>query len=677
MRASAPAVCILFVGACQSISETDSTFSSEQIDASSYTEARREAWSARRAVRLPIRWHPDGSACWIGGAVDQSFGLNGIDLQKNPPDTSSTRARQRPIRGRQFDTSTSPDGLWKAVSRNGNIFLEGVDDERSQVVTSEGTSVLKYGTASWVYGEELDVQEAMWWRGDSQGLVYYRFNESDVPQYPLTRDMTSTRPRLTTEAYPKPGDPNPVADLECFDLATGERWLLPTQPSQTNDEPWYIFGVTPHREHEMLFHRTDRRQQIWELVWVDLSTRTSRVVLSETQSCWHENNPQRRFLSDGITFLHQSQQSGWLAWQLCSLDPNTDPVSLTPPGLVAGDIVSLDESSRRLRFMGANQPNFPLHQQLFEVPFDGSSLTCLTPDPGHHSISHAPVGNAFVATHQSVEMAPEIRLHATNDEVHVLHSRSSFDQHSRLAKSELVSTKVGDTQIYGVLHLPVGHGDGPFPLLVDVYGGPHSRGFDPRFEPVRGENILGIATLKIASRGTTGQSKAFQNDVYGKLGQVDLGDQAALAAAISRRPDIDNERLGIFGFSYGGYMSALGLIKHPDVFRFGVSGAPVVDWRYYDSIYTERYMGLLSDNEPGYDAGSCMTHVSKDAIGKMLLIHGAVDDNVHVSNAFALMDSLHEEQHPFELMIYPEAGHGLPRDGSRRMWDFLLRHCFP
>ena len=677
MRPSVAANFILLLGACQSVPERHPVLPPEKPDASSYSQARSDAWSERRAVRPPIRWHPDGSACWIGGAVDQSFALDGAVIEIEPPERPSSRSRQAPSRGRQLDSSISPDNAWKAVSRDGNIILEGVDTERWQVVTVEGTNVLKYGTASWVYGEELDVQEAMWWRGDSQGLVYYRFDESNVPQYPLTLDMTSTRPTLSTEAYPKPGDPNPLADLEYFDLETGERWLLPTQPDNADGDPWYIFGVTPHRDHELLFHRTDRRQQTWELVWVDMSSRRSRVVLSESQSCWHENNPERRFLSDGTTFLHQSQQSGWLGWQLCSLDPNIDPIALTPPGLVAGEIVHLDESSRRMRFLGSNQPKFPLHQQMFEVQLDGSGLTCLTPEPGHHVISHAPMGGAFVATHQSVQMPPEIRLHSSPSVVHVLHPRSCFDESSRLARAELVSTMVGDDEIFGVLHLPVGQGAGPFPLLVDVYGGPHSQGFDPEFKPVRAENLLGIATLKIASRGTTGQSKAFQNDVYGKLGQVDLGDQAALSAAVARRVDIDQKRVGIFGFSYGGYLSALGLLKHPDVFRFGVSGAPVVDWRYYDTIYTERYMGLLSENEAGYDAGSCLTHVSDGDIGKMLLIHGAADDNVHVANAFALMDRLHQEQQPFEVMIYPKAGHGLPRDGSRRMWGFLLRHCFP
>ncbi|MEL7073989.1 MAG: DPP IV N-terminal domain-containing protein, partial [Planctomycetota bacterium] len=427
MKASVAASVILLLGACQSISKRDSDLPLENPDASSYFQAQSAAWSARRAVRPPIRWHSDGLACWIGGAVDRSFGLDGVVLEMKPPDSPSRSSRRAPSRGRQLDASTSPDNVWKAVSRNGNILLEGVDSERRQVVTVEGTGVLKYGTASWVYGEELDVQEAMWWRGDSQGLVYYRFDESGVPTYPLTLDMTSTRPTLSTEAYPKPGDPNPVADLEYFDLETGERWLLPTQPAQADGDPWYIFGVTPHREHEFLFHRTDRRQQTWELVWVDLSTRDSRVVLSETQSCWHENNPQRRFLSDGTRFLHQTQQSGWLGWVLCSLDPEIKPIALTPPGLVAGDIVHLDESTHCLRFLGANQPALPLHQQLFEVQLDGSGLNCLTPEPGHHVISHAPLGTAFVATHQSVEMAPEIRLHASGGDVHILHPRSSFD----------------------------------------------------------------------------------------------------------------------------------------------------------------------------------------------------------------------------------------------------------
>ena len=677
MRPSVTTGFTLLLAACQSIPESVPTFSSETVDASSYSQAKSAVWSTLRAVRPPIRWYPDGSACWVGGSIDHSFALDGSVLQEEPPEPPSRRSRKSPTRGRQLVSSISPDNLWKAVSRNGNIFLEGEDTERSQVVTTEGTNAVKYGTASWVYGEELDVQEAMWWRGDSQGLVYYRFDESDVPTYPLTLEMTSTRPKLSTEAYPKPGDPNPVADLEYFDLETGLRWLIPTQPENVDGDPWYIFGVTPHREHELLFHRTDRKQQTWELIWVDLVSRDSRVVLSETQSCWHENNPQRRFLSDGTRFLHQSQQSGWLGWQLCSLDPRVDPIALTPPGLVAGDIAHVDEDSQRLRFLGANQPAFPLHQQLFEVRLDGSGLTCLTPEPGHHAISHSPVGNAFVATHQSVEMPPEIRLHSPDGSVHVLHPRSSFDESSRTAKSQLVSTMVGDTAIFGVLHLPVGQGEGPFPLLIDVYGGPHSRGFEPRFVPVRAENLLGIATLKIASRGTTGQSKAFQDGVYGKLGQVDIDDQAALAAAVSQRPDIDARRIGIYGFSYGGYMSALGLIKHPDVFRFGVSGAPVVDWRYYDSIYSERYMGLLSENPDGYDAGSCLKILSDAEIGKMLLIHGAVDDNVHVANAFALMDRLHQEQHPFDVMIYPNVGHGLTRDGSRRMWNFLLGHCFP
>ena len=677
MRPSVAASLILLLNACQSVPDRNPVLPLKKPDASSYSQARSDAWLARRAVRPPIRWHPDGSACWIGGAVNQSFHVDGSIHQEPLPDLPSTSPRKRPMRGRQLDTSTSPDGIWTAVSHCGNILLEGVDSQRSQVVTTEGTDVLKYGTASWVYGEELDVQEAMWWRGDSQGLVYYRFDESNVPQYPLTLDMTSARPTLSTEAYPKPGDPNPLADLEYFDLETCERWLLPTQPDNADGDPWYIFGVTPHRDHEFLFHRTDRRQQTWELVWVDLSSRRSRVVLSESQSCWHENNPKRRFLSDGTTFLHQSQQSGWLGWQLCSLDPHIDPIDLTPPGLVAGDIVHLDESSHRIRFLGSNQPKFPLHQQMFEVQLDGSGLTCLTPEPGHHVISHAPVGGAFVATHQSVHMPPEIRLHSSHGDVHVLHPRSSFDESSRQSRAELVSTMVGDDEIFGVLHLPIGQGPGPFPLLVDVYGGPHSQGLDPEFNPIRAENLLGIATLKIASRGTTGQSKAFQNAAYGKLGQVDLGDQASLTAAVARRVDIDQERVGIYGFSYGGYLSALGLLKHPDVFRFGVSGAPVVDWRYYDTIYTERYMGLLSENEAGYNAGSCLTHISQGDIGKMLLIHGAVDDNVHVGNAYALMDRLHQEQQPFEVMIYPTAGHGLPRDGSRRMWSFLLRHCFP
>ena len=213
MRPSVAASFMLLLGACQSIPERDPAISLEKPDASSYSQAQSAAWSARRAIRPSVRWHPDGSACWIGGAVDKSFGLDGAVLELEPPDTPPSTSRQAPKRGRQLDTSISPDKVWKAVSRNGNILLEGVDTERWQVVTAEGEGVLKYGTASWVYGEELDVQEAMWWRGDSQGLVYYRFDESGVPTYPLTLDMTSTRPTLSTKPIQSPVIPIPSPTL--------------------------------------------------------------------------------------------------------------------------------------------------------------------------------------------------------------------------------------------------------------------------------------------------------------------------------------------------------------------------------------------------------------------------------------------------------------------------------
>ena len=668
---------VLILAGCTAQSRVPEITSVNPPNSSDYFLAQRTSWSDRRDARVPVRWFSDGSACWIGGGVDRIFNLQGHASLGEPPEPDSRTERRRPARGRQLDSAPSPDGSWVSVSENNNIVLRGVDSDRSQVVTTEGTDLIKYGTASWVYGEELDVEEAMWWRGDSQGIVYYRFDDTDVPQYPLTVNMTSVRPQLSTEAYPKPGDPNPLADLEHFDLESGERWILPTQPELEPDEPWYIYGVTCHGDHELLFHRTDRRQQRWELVWVDLLKKVTRVVLSEFQPCWHENNPDRRFLSDGVRFIHQSQQSGWMGWQLCSLTPGVSPVALTPPGMVAGEIVSLNEQDGRMRFVASAQPDLPLHQQLFEVALDGTGLRCLSPEAGHHVITHAPAGDAFVAAHQSIGTPPEIRLHCGNGDVHTLVARpTSLDADATSPIAQLVSTTIDGVEIFGVLHLPAGHGGGPFPLLVDVYGGPHSLGFNPRYQLARPENSLGIATLKIASRGTTGQSKGFQDAVYEQLGTVDLGDQAALAAHVAARPDIDESRVGIYGFSYGGYLSALGLLKHPEVFRFAVSGAPVVDWRYYDSIYTERYMGLPDENPDGYQNGSCLEHVNAP-IGPLLLIHGAVDDNVHVSNAFALMDLLQQKRYPFEFMLYPRSGHGLPQDGSRRMWDFLLRQCFP
>jgi dipeptidyl-peptidase 4 len=212
-----------------------------------------------------------------------------------------------------------------------------------------------------------------------------------------------------------------------------------------------------------------------------------------------------------------------------------------------------------------------------------------------------------------------------------------------------------------------------YPLVIDVYGGPLSQSVRNRFVPAMPACEYGFMIAEMDNRGTTNRGKAFESAAYLKRGDIDLKDQADGARILGQRSYIDENRVGIYGHSYGGYMAALALLKYPDVFHVAVAGGTVTDWRNYDSIYTERFMRTPAENEEGYDAGSCLKHANR-LKGKLLLLHGMVDDNVHPSNAWQLVDELHKLKKPFEMMFYPNAGHGIGGNAADVRWDFLRKH---
>jgi dipeptidyl-peptidase-4 len=248
-----------------------------------------------------------------------------------------------------------------------------------------------------------------------------------------------------------------------------------------------------------------------------------------------------------------------------------------------------------------------------------------------------------------------------------------------LTGGELFSFRAddGETDVYGVLYTPA-HFDPQkkYPLIVSVYGGPASRGLRNTFRLADPYCEFGFLIARIANRGTTARGKAFESATYLRLGEVDIQDQADGVRTLCERPYVDASRVGIYGHSYGGYMSALALLKYPDVFHVGVAGAPVTDWKNYDTIYTERYMRTPQENPDGYQAGSCLTHAKK-LKGKLLLLHGLVDDNVHPANTWQLADALQRENRLFDMMIYPTSKHGLGRGSSTRRWRYLHRHLAP
>ena len=283
-----------------------------------------------------------------------------------------------------------------------------------------------------------------------------------------------------------------------------------------------------------------------------------------------------------------------------------------------------------------------------------------------------------MATREQFDVAPSTAVYdMQGNEIAVLAKgdRAAAEE-LHLAPPELFSFQStdGSTTLYGTLHKPSNFDPNKkYPLLIDVYGGPSSAGLNNRYDAVNPICELGFLVAKIGNRGTVARGKAFESVTYMKLGGPDLDDQAEGVRFLAKRPYVDGGRVGIFGHSYGGYMSALAVLKYPDVFHVAVSGAPVTDWKNYDTIYTERYMRTPQENGDGYANGACMKYAGQ-LQGKLLLVHGLIDDNVHPSNTWQLGKALHAANRRFDMMIYPEFQHGVGSTYSQLRWEYFYRH---
>ncbi|MEE2896032.1 MAG: DPP IV N-terminal domain-containing protein [Planctomycetota bacterium] len=633
----------------------------------------------------------DTHAYWLSPEGWRKVALEGGEVSEADATALPSRPRgdarrgnrgPRPARGRQLTESPSPDGAWTAVHEDHNVVLRA-EDGTELPVTTDGTEAFRYGTASWVYGEELDQTDAMWWSPDGRHLAFYAFDVSPTRDYYLVDGLSSLRSEIKRERYPKAGDPNPIAGLRIFECDTGE--LVEVDIGDDPDQYVYAVRWTPDGG-ELLFNRTNRHQNHLEVMAADPGTGESRLVVEERQDTWQRNRPQMRFLDDGRRFLWETEKSGWKQLELRDLDgtlvnalTGTDPRFADAP---VESIVKLDEDAGMLWYTMRSSET-PINNQLHRVRLDGTDERRITTaDLNHGSFRISDDGRMIAATREAVDHAPETVIHAEDGREIAVIARGDASglETTGLAGGELVRFTAADgtTPLHAVLHLPANadrDAIARYPLLVDVYGGPESRGPSNTWSPANAACELGFAVAKIENRGTIGRGKAFEGATYLRLGGPDLDDQVAgVKAILEAHPEIDPARVGIAGHSYGGYLAALALVRHPDVFRAGVAGAPVTDFRNYDTIYTERYMRTPQENPEGYDAGSAVKLANR-LEGALLLLHGMQDDNVHPANTFQMARRLQDADIPFEMQIFPDAGHGIPSAAYRSSkWSFLQEH---
>ncbi len=591
-----------------------------------------------------------------------------------------------PERGRQYTTAVSPDGRFTATYMDRNVWLR--DASGDHAITTDGSVAarIKNGTASWVYGEELDQRTAMWWSPDSTKLAYYRFDESRVLDYYVVLDQTHIQDAVDVEAYPKAGVSNPLVDLFVYDVGSGRTTRVDVRdgrPFEDDVVGYYVYRVAWSPDgRELLFDRTNRHQNVMELTAADPATGRCRVVLREEwPPSWTENHPPMYFLADGRRFVWASERNGWNNLYLYDLSGRLITPLTRASSYEIDEVTAIDEPRGRLFYLardGANHMTLQLHR----VGLDGSDDVRLTDPAFTHRVAScvralgegpavsagscglSPDRRYFVDVFETHDTPPSTRLADTDTGrtvADVATGQTAGFEALGLHPTELFTFRSADgaTTLHGLIRFPPNFdASRRYPALVTVYAGPDadSTTASESFAPPSAATGFGFLLVTLNTRAAPGRGKRLLDSIYLKLGQTEIDDLAAGVRALGARPYVDPSRVGIYGTSYGGYASLMALLRYPDLFAAAAASSPVTTWANYDTIYTERYMRTPEENAEGYEAGSPLTYAG-NLHGRLLLYYGTADNNVHPSNTLQLVEELQTAGRSYDLQVGPDRGH--------------------
>ncbi len=614
-----------------------------------------------------------GATKTLAGGLQEESGLTSTEDKENGPNPFQAR-------GRQSITETSANGLMTATYKDRNIILKEIGAPTVQI-TTDGSEKdrIKNGTASWVYGEELAQRSAMWWSPDSKKLAYYRFDESKVPDYFLQMKQTQLYSDGAIEAYPKVGKPNPVVDLLVYDVKTKKTTRIDVRdgkPSDTTSIGHYVYGIrwTPEGK-ELMFYRANRKQNIVEIVAADPESGSCRVVVHEEwPASWVENSPSIRFFEDGKRFILTSERNGYHNYYLYDISGKLiNPI--TKNNFEVASIIRIDESKGLLYYMGRDGDNH-MKLQLHRVSLDGTNDIRLTDPAYSHIVNIAPDGLHFSDVAQTHDIPQSTRLVDASGKVITIIATSDLSTFDKLGfqKAEVFSYQSvdGKETCYGVLNKPSNFDPTKkYPVIVTVYGGPRTSSVRESFVTPNALTELGFLVASFDGRNSDGRGKKFSDQLYMHLGGPEIDDQAQGVKELAKRPYVDAKHVGIAGTSYGGYASAMCLLRYPDVFSAACASSPVTSWIHYDTIYTERYMWIPAENTVGYEFGSAMTY-ARDLKGRLMIYYGTADDNVHPNNSMQLIFALQRAGKNFEVQLGPDQGHS--SINQDRMLEFFIEN---
>ncbi len=653
-----------------------------------YTQYKKMAPKLFRSIkRAPtsVVWAKDGKTfTFVKEGKEHTF-----DVRKKKVVSSKEAKRaprrfrrgNRPARGRQYAAHVSPNKQLKVFTKDRNVYISNADGSNVQAITTEGNdkNQVKFGIATWVYGEELGQNTAMWWSPDSKKVAFYKFQEKDAKKYYVIYNQTKIQDSLEVEAYPKVGAKNLPVDLLVYDLETKKTVTLDTRHGKPYNDgalATYLYDIKWSPDGtELLYHSTNRKQDIMEYsAGNPVTGKTRTVVREEWLASFTNNSPEIHELKDNKRFIWASVRNGFKNYYLYNYD-GTLINAITNHQFEVGRIVKVDEKNNTLYYLARSGDNH-MKMQLHRVRLNGTKNTRLTDPKFNHSVTISPTGKHFIDVSQTHNTPPFMDLvDARGRKVSEI-AKSDMSEFKKLGfKTVEVFTFTsadGETELHGMIHFPSNFDPAKkYPVILSNYGGPATNAFRESFVYPSSLTEFGFLVLNIDGRNVRGRGKHLLDKLYGNLGIVEMDDFAEGVKSLHDRPYFNKDKVGVYGTSYGGTTSAMSLLRFPDVYHAAVANSSVTDWRNYDNIYTERFMNLLENNKKGYDASNLMNY-AKDLKGELMIFYGTNDNNVHPSNSLQLIQALQRAGKSFEVQIGPDKGHtAVNRD---RMMEFFIQH---
>jgi dipeptidyl-peptidase-4 len=607
----------------------------------------------------------------------------------------------------ETDARFSPRGRFVSFVREQNLYVIEVATGRETAVTREGAGLVSFGMAEFIAQEEMDRDTGYWWSPDERMIALTRVDESTVDEVERFEIYAETV-RVIRQRYPAAGRPNARVDLWVATLA-GSATSLRELPAAAASEGYLARVAWFPDSRALAVQRQTRDQKRLELLKVDTASGAARRLLEERSDTWVELHDELTFLKGQPAFLWASYRSGHKHLYLYDLDGKLLRPVTAGEWMVVGDsreraIEGVDEA-KGLVYFTANRDT-PIERHLYAAPLTGSSDTAgiearirrLTEGAGWHSVSMAGDAQRWLDTFSTPDTPPSLTLrHTTGKRPSALVANTLGAGHpyapylAAHRTPEFGTLRAADGQVMHFTMLkPLGFDPSKrYPVIVEVYGGPGVQRVQRAWGGYYRQYLAqqGFVVFMLDNRGSGNRGRAFETALYHRMGSIEIEDQVKGVDYLRSLTFVDPSRIGVWGWSYGGYMALMAMVRAPEHFAAGVSGAPVTDWRLYDTHYTERYMGVPEAGSPesnpeGYRDGNVMTHAAA-LKGPLLVMHGMADDNVLFTHSTALFKRLQDLGKPFEVMPYPGSKHALLRfpttglHGYRTISDFFVRTLRP